>query len=145
MAHGVDDDVDADLVGGEAVLDRVAAVVDPLPGVAEVGVAGEEGDEAALLVLDAHVVGRHAALLGGHAALRVVDVRHLHDLLDVEVGVEDWVRERQLFNLVLGEDLLHLLPDVLPSASPQKSSKNMKPPRATYSRSRAASSSDSSM
>jgi len=62
VTHRVDHDVDADFVGGQAVLHRIDRVVDPFPGVAEVAVAGDERNKAAVFFLDAHVMWDDAAL-----------------------------------------------------------------------------------
>jgi hypothetical protein len=67
MAHCISNDIHADLVSDHAVLGGIARVVDPLPGVAEVAVASEENHETAVLIFNAHVVRRHAALFVGDA------------------------------------------------------------------------------
>ena len=61
MTHRVDHYVDADLVSRQSVLHRINWVVDPLPGIAEVAVASDKRNEAAVLVFNAHVVWNDAA------------------------------------------------------------------------------------
>lgn len=91
MAHCVSDDIHADLVGHYAVLGGIARVVDPLPGVAEVAVASDENHEPAVLVFDAHVMRRHAALFIGHTVNECRDSGHLDYTVEIEVAVEDRV------------------------------------------------------
>src|SRR5215216_703080 len=49
VAHRVDHDVDPDLVSRQTVLHRIRRLVDPFPRIAEIAVAGNERDEAAVL------------------------------------------------------------------------------------------------
>src|SRR5262245_36874599 len=53
VAHRVDDDIRAHLVGVRGGLERVRRILRPLPGVAEVGVEVDDHHEAALVVIDA--------------------------------------------------------------------------------------------
>ena len=66
MAHSVNDDVHADLVSHNTILRRVTWIVDPLPRVTEITVAGKKNHQPPVLVFDAHIMRRHTALLVGH-------------------------------------------------------------------------------
>src|SRR6185503_11820780 len=66
MAHRVNDNVHADLIGHHAILRGIAGIVDPLECVTQVTVTRHENHEPSVLVLDAHVMRRHAALFVSH-------------------------------------------------------------------------------
>src|SRR6185369_10208632 len=96
------------------VLGGIARVVDPLPGVAEVTIAGEENQEPAVLIFNAHVMRRHAAFFVGDALNQRRDSRHLDHTFEIEVTVEDRMCKRQVFDLILRKNLLYLTSRMLP-------------------------------
>ena len=94
MAHGISNDIHTNLVGHHTVLGGIARVVDPFPGVAQITVASDEDHKAAVLVLDAQVMRRHATLFVSDALNQGRDSGYLDHTVEVEVAVEDWMCKR---------------------------------------------------
>jgi hypothetical protein len=61
VAHRVDHHVDSDLVSRQSILHRIGRIVNPFPRIAEVAVARDKRNEAAVFVFNAHVVRNDAA------------------------------------------------------------------------------------
>ena len=114
MAHRIDDDVHADFVSHEPVLSRVARIVNPLPGIAQVTVACHKDHQPAVFVFDSHVMRRNPALLVRHSMNQRCDSGNLDHLVHIEIAVEDRLREWQILDLVLGKNHSDLFAGVLP-------------------------------
>ena len=110
MGHGVDDVVDAyaDAEIGEA--EGVAGIVEPLPGVAEVGVLGDGDHDVALVVVDASPAGDAAIFFV--AGAEVFGAGDLVAVVEIEDGVEDGVVVGDVDDGAVGEDHLHGLFEV---------------------------------
>ncbi len=110
VGHRVDDIVDAyaDAEVGEA--EGVAGPVEPLPGVADVGVLGDRDHDVALVVVDASPAGDAAVLFV--AGAEVFGAGDLVAIREIEDGVEDGVVVGDVDDGTVGEDHLHGLFEV---------------------------------
>jgi hypothetical protein len=110
VSHRVDDVVDAyaDAEVGEA--ERVTWLVEPLPGVAEVGVLGDCDHDVALVVVDASPAGDSAIFFV--ASAEVFGSGDLVAVVEIEDGVKDGVVVGDVDDGTVGEDHLHGLFEV---------------------------------
>src|SRR5688572_6857792 len=84
VAHSVNDNVHADLIGHYTVLRWIASVVDPLPGVTQVTVAGHENHEPPVLIFHAHVMRSHAVSLISYSVNQGCPARDLDHLVQIK-------------------------------------------------------------
>jgi hypothetical protein len=115
VRHGIKDDVGAYSVGSKTIFERIARIIDPLPGVTVVKVASDK-DHQALGIIEESPVGRDSSPLFGGAATvdDVLEVGSLKNLIDVKIAVKDWMIERELAKLVLWKDTEQLESDIFP-------------------------------
>src|SRR5688500_5599407 len=114
MGHSVNNDVDANSIGGQPILDRVAPVVYPFPRIAQIAVTSDEREKLAFIVLYAHIVRDYPAFLVSDAAVQKPNAWHLYYLVDVEVRLKNRMIEQQVFYGILRKHFSHLLPDIFP-------------------------------
>src|SRR5687768_14827656 len=114
VAHAVDDEVHAELVGERRVLERVLRPLRPFPRVPEVGVRVDHDHQPAVVVEDAAQVGCVPVPLRGLAAHGVPDVRDLEQFLDVVERVPEGMVARKVDDPAAGEHAADLALEMIP-------------------------------
>src|ERR1051325_4546393 len=106
MCHGVDHKVDSYAVGVAGIFHRIAGQVHEFPGITEVCVIGHHHDETTAAIGDAINAGLLVIRLlpCWPTPAAVSAVRCLHDCIHVVEGVEDLVRQWDLFELPVREN-----------------------------------------
>ena len=105
MGHRVDDVVDADADAQVGEAEGIAGPVEPLPGVAEVGVLRDGDHDVSLVVVDAAPAGDAAIFFV--AGIEVFGSWYLVALVEIEDGVKDGVVVGDVDDGTVGEDHLH--------------------------------------